>query len=157
MDYISAKNNWETFKKDFYQHPLKTVFILLVVIGVAYWFFIYREKPSSDATQVVNPYPPFEIEYKKLEDTKRENGVYKTIFWIIIKRPQGNFYEGYSISYDRDKMDCSSPDWKTGEAKETNGRQIYEKDTYNVDCISEKPIVDNGKLFGVNPHELPKN
>lgn len=108
-------------------------------------------KSGTTNIQVINPQPPFELEYKVMEERKQENGLYKTIFEVSVIRPQGNFRKGFYIinGNNLSRADCYKPEEIKSEAEEQNGRQIYERGFYKVECTSELPIIDNRKLFAV--------
>lgn len=159
MDYLSAKNNLAEIKKDMKSHPIMTLVVFLVVIlaimGLAavttYVSNWVSGKTTPTITQVINPQPPFKLAYTKLKEIKQETGLFQTTFEISVTRPSGNFQEGFNVlnGDNLGRANCSKPKETRTEAEESNGRQIYERGWYSVDCVSELPIVDNGSLFTI--------
>ena len=158
MDYNSAKKSFTEIKEDMISHPFKTAGILLLIIlvfvsCVALTTLInnYVSKHTdSSLIPLSSAYKPpqFKFTYTRQLETKSiETGYYSTIFEISTERPSGNFEKEPIIINNIKNAECTKPEWIKSEAMENNGRQIFEIQTYQVKCISKKPILDTKNLF----------
>jgi hypothetical protein len=99
-------------------------------------------------SNIINSPPPFELTYKFLEEKIIRERYYIITYEVNVKRPSGNFQDGFNIIYNRDEMNCLF-EWTGSNAMTQNGRQVFENNTGGIKCYSMIPIIDNGKLFSI--------
>jgi len=157
MDYGSQKRSLRELLDDMIRHPFKTGLTLLasflMFVGViAVGTFVSNWVSGKVSPAVAEGYRPPELKLtysttlKSQMEEGPEKGLYKTFYSVSVQQPPGNFETGFPIVINVPNAECTKPQ-ELGSEQWTMGSIGSSTYVYVVECLSNTPIVDTGKLF----------
>ncbi|MDO8569754.1 MAG: hypothetical protein Q7R89_03220 [bacterium] len=126
--------------------PIVVIFtfgiIKTIETGAFYWYKYY---PKEEI-----PFAPKTLTYKRLQQEQDKEGLYHSLFEIVITNPAGNTNSDASVTITG--IDITNTECEQGsetERLEINPGIATSTKRFLISCISKEHILDNGRLFGI--------